>query len=138
VAEALGLRPQEGVVLAGWEWAVVDANLPIRVRIVGVPTACAAGVTEPWRGIAALAASQLGTRFGDQISIEYYDLFSPEMDNFPEALALVQGGLAALPLVFVGDTLLSAGGKVSLPAIRQALEARGLEVRRAGPLAAVN
>jgi len=109
---------------------VVDANLPIRVRIVGVPSACASGVTEPWRGIAALAASQLGTRFGDQVSIEYHDLFSPEMDNFPEALALVQGGKADIPLVFVGDTLLSAGGKISLPAIRKALEAQGLQVRQ--------
>ena len=117
---------------------MVDSSPAIRVRIVGVPTACASGVTEPWRGIAALAASQFGTRFGDQVSIEYYDLFSPEMDNFPEALALVQGGMAALPLVFVGDTVLSAGGKVSLPAIRRALEAQGLEVRRAAPLAAVN
>lgn len=48
------------------------------------------------------------------------------MDRFPEVLALVRGGDGAVPLVFVGDELLSAGGKVSVPAIRRRQEDLGL------------
>jgi len=65
------------------------------------------------------------------VSVEYYDLFSPEMGRFPEVLALVKAGDGAVPLVFVGDELLSAGGKVSVPAIRRRLEALGMGNRKA-------
>jgi len=105
---------------------VAELRLPVRVRIVGVPGACAKGVTEPWRDAARWAATQLAARFGDRVAVEYYDLFSPEMERFPEAMALIQRSEASIPLVFVGDSLLSAGGKVSVPAIRRALEALGL------------
>lgn len=103
---------------------------PIPVRIFGLPTACATGVTDAWREVAALARRQLTARFGEQVTVEYYDLFSPEMDRFPEVLALVKEGSGAVPLVFVGDELLSAGGKVSVPAIRRRLEAMGLQPQR--------
>ncbi len=102
---------------------------PIPVRIFGMPTACITGVTDAWRQVANWARQQLTARFGQQVSVEYYDLFSPEMDRFPEVLALVKEGNGAVPLVFVGDELLSAGGKVSIPAIRCRLEALGLTAR---------
>ncbi len=101
---------------------------PVPVRIFGLPTACATGVTDAWRKVATWAGRQLTVRFGEQVSVEYYDLFSPEMDRFPEVLALVKEGNGAVPLVFVGDELLSAGGKVSVPDIRRRLEALGLAV----------
>lgn len=105
-------------------------DLPVRVLIVGVPGACpTGGVSEPWREVAQWAAKQLAARFGDRVAVEYYDLFSPEMGRFPEAVALIQQGEAGIPLVFVGDRLLSAGGKVSVPAIRRALEALGLRAQ---------
>ena len=72
---------------------------PVPVRIFGLPTACATGVTDAWREVAAWAGRQLTVRFGEQVSVEYYDLFSPEMDRFPEILALVKGGNGAVPLV---------------------------------------
>ncbi len=100
---------------------------PIPVRIFGVPMACATDVTDAWRKAAAWARRQLTVRFGEQVSVEYYDLFSPEMDRFPEVLALVKKGNGAVPPVFVGDELLSAGGKVSVPDIRRRLEAIGLK-----------
>jgi hypothetical protein len=102
-------------------------DLPVHVRIVGIPGACPTGVNEPWREVAGWAARQLSTRFGDQVVVEYCDLFSKEMDDFPRALELVQRGEAAVPLIFVGESLLSAGRKVSVPRIREALEALGLE-----------
>ncbi|MGQ9681411.1 MAG: hypothetical protein ACUVX9_02620 [Anaerolineae bacterium] len=107
---------------------MAEVELPVRVRIVGVPGACPTGVSEPWRDVARWAAKQLAARFGERVVVEYYDLFSPEMARFPEALALIRQDEAGIPLVFVGDRLLSAGGKVSVPAIREALEVLGLGV----------
>lgn len=104
-------------------------NLPISVRIFGVPTACAAGVTDAWQEVARLVRRQLMARFGPQVNVEYYDLFSPEIDRFPEVLALVAAGQGQVPLVFVGGELLSSGGKVSVPEIRRRLETLGLAVR---------
>lgn len=105
-------------------------DCPIPVRIFGLPTACATGVTDDWRQAAAWARRQLTARFGQQVSVEYYDLFSPEMDRFPEVLALVKEGSETVPLVFVGNEFLSAGGKVSVPDIRRRLEALGLQPQR--------
>ncbi len=105
-------------------------DLPVHVLIVGVPGACpTGGVSEPWREAARWAARQLDAYFGEQVLVEYYDLFSPEMDRFPEALALIRQSEAGIPLVFVGDRLLSAGGKISVPAIRRALETLGLRAQ---------
>ena len=100
---------------------------PVAVRIFGVPTACATGVSDAWREVADWARKQLTARFGERVSVEYHDLFSPEMDRFPQVMALVSSGEGQVPLVFVGKDLLSSGGKVSVPAIRRQLEDLGLE-----------
>jgi len=100
---------------------VADTGLPVHVRIIGVPSACASGATEPWRGVARLAAAQLASRFGAQVVVEYLDLFSAE------ALALVERVEGNVPLVFVGDELFSAGSKVLIPAIRERLEGMGIK-----------
>jgi disulfide oxidoreductase YuzD len=106
---------------------------PVPVRIFGVPTACETGVTDAWREVADWAGERLTARFGQQVTVEYYDLFSPELHRFPEVLDRVKKGDGAVPLVFVGNELLSAGGKVSVPAIRHRLEALGLGLREAKP-----
>lgn len=104
---------------------------PIPVRIFGVPVACASGVTEPWQEVADWVRQQLTGRFGDeQVTVEYYDLFSPEMDRFPEVMALVAAGQGQVPLVFVNGELVSSGSKVSVPDIRHRLEAMGLQPQR--------
>jgi hypothetical protein len=91
------------------------------VRIIGVPIACAGGVTEAWKNVARQVSAQLAARFGDRVRVEYYDLFAPEVDRFPEVLAKVGEG-AQVPLVFIGSELLSSGGKVSGPAIAQYID----------------
>ncbi|MGC9336243.1 MAG: hypothetical protein ACP5JJ_19040, partial [Anaerolineae bacterium] len=76
---------------------------PIHVHIFGAPTAeCDAGVTDPWQKMAAWVGRQLATRFGERVSVEYFDLFSPEMDRFPEVMTLVSTGRGEVPLVLVG------------------------------------
>ena len=102
----------------------------VTVRIFGTLTACRDGTGDAWRDTAAFARRALSRRFGDQVAVEYYDLFSPEMDRFPEVVALVAAGQGQVPLVFVDGELLSTGGKVSVPDIRRRLEAMGLKPQR--------
>jgi hypothetical protein len=88
---------------------------PLRVRIIGAPTApCGGAASDGWRAAATLVAAQLARRFGHAVSVEYYDLFDPSCPPLPPD--------AQLPLVTVGDEVLSSGGKISLPAIRRRLE----------------
>ncbi len=87
---------------------------PVIVRIVGAPIACAEGVKDTWREVAAWAAGQLKARFGDAVEVRYFDLFDPDCPALPDG--------AQLPMVLVEDDVLSSGGKVSVPAIRRKVE----------------
>lgn len=99
---------------------------PVTVRIFGVPTVCGEG-GKTWRDVADWACRQLTTHFGQQVIVEYYDLFSSnEAAAFPAVLDGVRKGESSPPLVYLGDTLLSAEGKVSIPLIRRRLEDLGL------------
>jgi len=90
-------------------------NAPVRVRIVGAPTAaCGGAVGDGWRATATMVAAQMARRFGDAVRVEYFDLFDPHCPAVPPG--------AQLPLVTVDEEVLSSGGKISLPAIRRRLE----------------
>ncbi len=84
------------------------------VQIVGAPVACAEGVKDSWREVAAWAANQLRARFGDTVRVDYYDLFDAACPPIPSG--------AQLPVVLVAGELLSSGGKISIPSIRKRLE----------------
>ncbi len=109
----------------------MSAPQVITVRVFGVPTANSCGPQDGWRDATAWMANALKKQFGEQVLVEYYDLFSEALDAFPQVLALVAQGQAQPPLVFVGDELLSSGGKISAPAIRRRLEALGLATVKA-------
>jgi len=100
------------------------------VHIFGTLTACKEGTTDGWRRTAAFARSALRARFGETVDVEYHDLFSSDMDRFPDVLALVARGQGRIPLVFVGNELLSSGGNISIPDIRRRLESSGLRTRQ--------
>lgn len=85
-------------------------NKPILVQIVGAPIACREGVKDSWREVSAWAAGQLRTYFGDDVQVKYYDLFDVDCPPMPTG--------SELPLVFVGNEVVSSGGKISIPAIR--------------------
>ncbi|MCL4300974.1 MAG: YuzD family protein [Anaerolineae bacterium] len=87
------------------------------VQIVGAPVACAEGVKDTWREVAALASDQLGRRFGEAVRVEYFDLFDPACPPVPLS--------SQLPLVFINGEVFSSGGKISVPAIRKRLEVLG-------------
>ncbi len=119
-AGAAGERWLRFVRLRPRRWVLRIVKAPLRVRIIGVPTAaCGGGVGDAWRATAAWATSQLAARFGDTVRVEYFDLLDPDCPSLPPG--------AQLPLVSVGDQVLSSGGKISLPAIRRQLEALGAE-----------
>ena len=86
----------------------------VLVQIVGAPVACASGVKDTWREIAAWAARALHDRFGDRVRVEYFDLFDPACPPLPPN--------AQLPLVLVNGEVLSAGGKISIPNLSKRLE----------------
>jgi len=88
------------------------------VHIVASPVACADGVKDTWRDVAAWAADQLARRFRESIEVRYFDLFDPACPALPPG--------AQLPLVLVNGEVLSSGGKISVPAIRKRIEALGL------------
>jgi len=91
---------------------------PARVQVIGAPVACAEGVKETWRELAAWAARQLAVRYGPAVRLEYVDLFDPACPALPAG--------ATLPVVLVNGEVLSSGTKLSMPALRRRLEALGL------------
>jgi len=93
-------------------------TMPIVVHIIGAPVACAEGMKDTWREVAAWAAGKLAARFSGSVRVDYFDLFDPACPPLPPG--------AQLPLVLVNGEVLSGGGKISVPAIRRRLEALGL------------
>ena len=93
-------------------------SVKLRVDIVGAPVACATGVKDTWRDLAAWAADQLHQRYGQAVKTRYYDLFDPDCPAVPED--------AQLPLVLVDGNVVINGGKLSIPVICKHLESRGL------------
>ena len=85
-----------------------------QVVIVGAPVACKEGIKETWREVAEWAAGQLRSRFGDQVKVQYYDLFDPQCPAIPPE--------GQLPVVMVDGRVISCGGKISIPLIRKTIE----------------
>lgn len=89
---------------------------PVEVRIIGAPVACTEGTRDTWREVAAWAGRQLAGQFGEAVSVRYFDLFDMDCPPLPEG--------AQLPLVLVEGTVVSSGGKISIPVLRRQVEAR--------------
>ncbi len=93
---------------------------PISVRIFAAPDAsCAHGTT--WSAASAFIAEGLRRRFGQDVLVEHIEMFSPRSFEFAEVMDAIQAG-AQLPVVTVGGRIISQGGKLSGPIIRQAIE----------------
>jgi hypothetical protein len=92
----------------------MEAEKTINVQIVGARVACAEGLKDTWREVAAWAAGQLENRFGEAVSVSYYDLFDADCPPLPQE--------AKLPVVLVAGELFSSGEKISVPGIRKVIE----------------
>lgn len=88
-----------------------------QVDIIGAPVACKDGISETWREVAEWAGDQLRSRFGDQVKVQYYDLFDPHCPTIPPE--------GQLPVVMVDGNVISSGGKISIPLIRKTIEGLG-------------
>ena len=96
------------------------------VRVFGAPTTrgCDCGTqARIWREATEWVARSLKMRFGDRVRVEYVDLFLDELEAFPKVMELIARGEVKPPLVFIGDELVSAGTRISGPAIRRRIEA---------------
>ena len=87
----------------------------VSVQIIGAPIACKEGVKDTWREVAGWAAWQLHARFGDDVQVQYSDLFDPACPTLPPGMTL--------PVVMVNEEVLSNGDKISVPVIRRKIEA---------------
>ena len=85
-----------------------------QVEIIGAPVACKDGVQETWRDVAGWVTSQLKARYGDQVHVQYYDLFDPRCPAIPAE--------GQLPVVMVDGKVISCGGKISVPLIRKTID----------------
>lgn len=85
-----------------------------QVVIIGAPVACKEGIKETWREVTEWAAGQLRSRYGEQVKVQYYDLFDPQCPAIPPE--------GQLPVVMVDGQVIRCGGKISIPLIRKTIE----------------
>ena len=89
----------------------------ILVKMIGAQVACQSGFKDTWREVAEWAAGQLHARYGERVKVQYYDLFDSNCPTLPPE--------CQLPVVLVGETLVSSGGKISVPLIRKHIDSLG-------------
>ncbi len=89
------------------------------VLVVGLPpvAGCAPGKT--WRAAAAFVQQRLVQRFGDRVTFEYAELFSPDMARHPDVEADIAAGRADLPTVVIDGVRRFSGGKLNVSAIER-------------------
>ncbi len=98
------------------------------VRIFTAPdAACSGGAS--WAATVAFLRDRLSRRCAEDVTVEHVELFSQRSFDFPAVLEAIQGG-AQLPVVLVGDEIVSQGAKLSEPVILRALQTQGLASRR--------
>lgn len=102
---------------------MVDRAGPAVVRIFTAPEAsCGAGMT--WAEAVKFIRDRVNRRFNGRVAVEHVEIFSQRSFEFPTVLEAIQGG-AQLPVVVVGDQIVSQGGKLSESPIARAIEALG-------------
>jgi hypothetical protein len=99
------------------------AGESVPVRIVTAPDASCGGAT--WSGAIAIIRGRLARRFGEAVTVEHVQAFSTRFFEMPKVTAVIEVG-AELPIVLVGEDVVSRGGKLSEPKIAEALRAATL------------
>jgi len=93
------------------------------VRIFTAPEAsCGTGMT--WAAAVGFVRERLSRRFDGRVAVEQVEIFSQRSFEFPAVLEDIRQG-AELPIVLVGDRIVSRGGKLSESRIARAIEALG-------------
>ncbi len=93
----------------------------VNVRVFAPPDAsCDHRMT--WSKASAFLGERLKCRFGNRVTTEHIEIFSPRSFEFPEVLAAIEAG-GQLPVVAVSDRIVSQGGKISERITARAVEA---------------
>ncbi len=100
-----------------------DGPGPAVVQIFTAPDAsCGTGMT--WAGAVKFIRDRLSRRFDGRVTVEQVEIFSQRSFEFPMVLEAIRQG-AELPIVLIGDRILSQGRKLSESRIARAIEALG-------------
>ena len=104
-------------------------TLPVRpaLRIFTAPDPTCGGAT--WSDAVAMVGARLRRRFGDALEVEHVTLISPRSFEFPDVLEAISSG-AELPVVLLGDRIVSEGGKLSEPKLARAVEQAARDAER--------
>jgi hypothetical protein len=106
-----------------------DLLMRTALWIFTAPDVACGGAT--WSDAVAMVCARLHRRFGGALEVEHVTLFSPRSFEFPEVMEAISRG-AELPLVLLGDRIVSQGGKLSEPSIARAVEEAGVSTERGG------
>jgi hypothetical protein len=77
-----------------------------------------------WTAAVGFIRERLGRRFNGRVTVEQVEIFSQQSFEFPAVLEAIQQG-AELPIVVVGERIVSRGAKLSESRIARAIEALG-------------
>lgn len=91
--------------------------------VVAAAPMAACAPEKTWRAAADLLERRLHERFGQAVTAEFVELFTPDVDRHPEIEALVADG-AVPPIVLIDSRLHSAGGKLRISAIEREVAER--------------
>lgn len=91
------------------------------VLIIGLPSPAGCASNQTWRAAAAIVASRLVARFGSDVSLEYAELFSPDMARHTEVDGWIAAGEATPPIVVIDGVRRFSGGKLNVSAIERAV-----------------
>ena len=90
------------------------------VHIFGLPIA-ACDPNKTWRAAADLIGRRLRAKFGEHVTVEYIELYSPESFKYENVVNLLKEGKSP-PFVIVNGKLIQSGGKLSEHSIVLELE----------------
>jgi disulfide oxidoreductase YuzD len=77
-----------------------------------------------------VAEFELKNKFGEQIEVEYVDIYSPSrIETVQNVMLLVMSGQAALPVTVI-DGEPKIGGAISVPMITKELESLGAKQKK--------
>ena len=98
------------------------ANYKVSVKIFAMPLeGCDPGKT--WKAAYELLSKKLYSRYGNQIDLEFIEIFSPPSFQYNEVMSMVEKGQLQPPYIFVNERMISHGGKLSDKVIREAVDA---------------
>lgn len=83
-----------------------------RVEILAVSAGACAG-KPTWETATSLLRRQLLRRFGEAVSVEYIELFSPRSRELPDVLQGIGDESLRLPIVLINGQVVSAGAKLN-------------------------